>query len=324
MSLRQSGSNSKLLILLLFIAFYSFGSIVSAKPAWKDGGSSDQPNASSGKGGGKPKTTTSISDITITDYPDSLSIISGEKATFTVSAMSSDEQEISYQWYFNGSVINNATTASFSIESVSVADQGEYSVSLSTADITKNAQASLLVEVAPDPVVAVAISMHPVSQAAYVQESLTFNVSATGSGVLNYQWRKNGVALSGQVNSHLSFQSLSLDDTAQYDVVITNEAGSVTSNSAMLTVQPWATIALDWDTPTFREDGSILELSEINSYKLYISYENEFVDTISVSGTMNNFELHEMPPGTYQIAIATTDSAGLTGNKSETITLVIN
>jgi hypothetical protein len=211
----HSFSNSKLAIIFLCVGLLSFGSIATAKPSWKDDSSTEQPTKGSGKGGGKNKTTTPISDITIIEHPVSLSIVSGEKATFIVSANSSDGQEIIYQWYLNGSIINNEIANSFSIETSSLSDQGEYSVSLSTPDVTKTTQASLSVAATPDPVIAVEISLHPVSQTAYIQENFTLNVSATGSGTLGYQWRKNGVSLSGQTQSYLNFASLSLDDTAQ-------------------------------------------------------------------------------------------------------------
>jgi hypothetical protein len=299
--------------------------VVTAKPSWKDGGSTDNLTQGPGKGGGKNKTPTPISDITIIEHPISLSIMSGEKASFVISASSSDGQEIIYQWYLNGSIIYGANAATFSIEAVSLADQGEYSISLSTADITKTSQASLSVEATTDPVIAVEISLHPVSQAAYIQENYTLNVSATGSGTLSYQWRKNGVSLSEQIHSYLNFDSLSLNDSAQYDVVISNEAGSVTSNVATLTVKPLPTIALTWDTPSAREDGSELALNEIDSYNIYISYEGgSFEETIKIPATLNNIEFNDMPPGNYQLAIATTDTTGATGSRSETIMLIIN
>ena len=318
-------SNSKLTIIFLFMGMLSFGSIATAKPSWKDDNSTEQSTKGSGKGGGKNKTTTPISEITIVEHPVSITIMNGEKATFAVSASSSDGQEIIYQWYLNSSIINNANAASFSIESSSLSDQGEYSVSLRTPDATKTTQASLSIEATPDPVIAIEISLHPVSQTAYIQENFTLNVSAIGSGTLSYQWRKNGVSLSGQIQSYLNFESLNLNDSAQYDVVISNEAGSVTSNIATLTVNPLSTIALAWDTPTARDDGSALELNDIDSYNIYISYDGDtFEDTIKIPATLNNIEFSDMPPGNYQLAIATTDTTGATGSRSETLMLIIN
>jgi len=299
--------------------------MATAKPSWKDGSSTEQPNKGSGKGGGKNKTQTPISDITIIEHPISLSIMSGEKATFVVSASSSDGQEIIYQWHLNGSSINNANTASFSIEVSSLSDQGEYSVSLSTPDVTKTTQATLSIEAAPEPVIAIEISLHPVSQTAYIQENLTLNVSATGSGTLSYQWRKNGVLLAGKNQSYLNFESLSLNDSAQYDAIISNEAGSVTSKAATLTVNTFATIALTWSTPTARDDDSVLELNEIDSYNIYTSYDGDSIENIiKIPATQNNIEFNDMPPGNYQISIATTDTTGATGNRSEPVTFIIN
>lgn len=317
-------SNSKLAIIFLFVGFLSFGSMVTAKPSWKDA-TTDQASQGSGKGGGKNKTPTTISDITIIEHPTSLSIMSGESASFVIFASSSDGQEIIYQWYLNGSIINGANSTTYSIETATLSDQGEYSISLSTSDVTKTSQALLSVEAIPDPVVAVQISLHPLSQAAYVQENFTLNVSATGSGTLNYQWRKNGVSLPEQIHSYLNFASLSLNDSAQYDVVISNEAGSVTSNIATLTVNALPTIELTWDTPTTREDGSELALNEIDSYNIYISYEGDaYEETIKIPATLNNFELSDMPLGNYQLSIATTDITGATGNRSDTLMLIIN
>jgi len=307
------------------VGLLSFGSMATAKPSWKDGGSTEQPTKGSGKGGGKGKTTTPISDITIIEHPVSLSIISGEKATFVVSASSSDGQEIIYQWYLNGSIINNANTATFSIEASYLSDQGEYSIVLSTSDVTKTTQASLSIEATPDPVIAINISLHPVSQTAYIQENFTLNVSATGSGTISYQWRKNGVSLTGKTQSYLNFQSLSLNDSALYDVVISNEVGSVNSNTATLTVNQLPTMALAWDTPTARDDGSALELNEIDSYNIYISYDGDsFEETITIPATLNNIEFSDMLPGNYQLAIATTDTTGTTGRRSEALMLIIN
>jgi Immunoglobulin domain len=319
--------NSDLSVIFLIFCLFSFASAATAKPSWKDGGASEGTNKGSGKGGGKNKTSTQISDITITEHPGSLSLVSGDSAIFSVSANSSDGQEINYQWHLNGNVINGATTTSLLIESVSLSDQGEYSISLSTPDVTKTTQALLSVEAKPEPepVVAVEISLHPVSQSAYVQESLTLNVSATGSGTISYQWRKNGTPISGENQSYLAFSSLSVSDSAQYDVLVSNSTGSVVSRGATLTVNPFASIALAWETPAAREDGSLLELGDINNYKVYLSYEGgSLEEVITIPAELNYIELNDMPPGNYQFAIATTDTSGETGRRSENIELVIN
>jgi glucose/arabinose dehydrogenase len=64
----------------------------------------------------------------------------------------------------------------------------------------------------------------------------SFSVSATGSAPLSYQWRKNGVNISGAVSSTYSISSTATGDAGTYSVVVTNAVGSSTSNNATLTV----------------------------------------------------------------------------------------
>lgn len=71
-----------------------------------------------------------------------------------------------------------------------------------------------------------------------------FSVFATGTDPLSYQWRKNGTNLvdgGGVANSATSYMTLtgiSPADAGNYDVVVTNNSGSVTSLVAVLKVVP--------------------------------------------------------------------------------------
>jgi hypothetical protein len=64
----------------------------------------------------------------------------------------------------------------------------------------------------------------------------TFTVVATGTAPLAYQWRTNGIAITGATNSTLTLASVTSDHAGNYSVVITNNVGSVTSSVAMLTI----------------------------------------------------------------------------------------
>jgi hypothetical protein len=66
--------------------------------------------------------------------------------------------------------------------------------------------------------------------------TVTFAVTATGTPAPSYQWDKNGVAISGATNPALTLTGVSANDGANYRVVVTNNAGSVTSAPATLTV----------------------------------------------------------------------------------------
>ncbi|UAY51556.1 immunoglobulin domain-containing protein [Ferruginibacter albus] len=64
-------------------------------------------------------------------------------------------------------------------------------------------------------------------------QNATFTVVATGTG-LTYQWRKNGVTISGATSSTYTISNVVAADAASYDVVVTNTAGSVQSQVAYL------------------------------------------------------------------------------------------
>ncbi|MBX3210888.1 MAG: hypothetical protein KF850_02550 [Labilithrix sp.] len=68
-------------------------------------------------------------------------------------------------------------------------------------------------------------------------ESFSLSVVATG-GSLFYQWRKNGDDVPGANAATFTVPSAALSDAGDYDVVISNAAGTVTSTVAVVTVRP--------------------------------------------------------------------------------------
>ena len=67
----------------------------------------------------------------------------------------------------------------------------------------------------------------------------TFSVTATGTAPLSYQWQKNKANISGATAaSYTTPATTSGDNGAKFDVVVSNSTGSMTSGTAMLTVNP--------------------------------------------------------------------------------------
>ena len=64
----------------------------------------------------------------------------------------------------------------------------------------------------------------------------SFSVVATGTSPLAYQWKKDGSSISGATSSTYTIASTKTADAGSYTVVVTNSAGSVTSNSTVLTI----------------------------------------------------------------------------------------
>ena len=93
------------------------------------------------------------------------------------------------------------------------------------------------------------IAVQPSSKTASVGESVTFSVSASGNPAPAYQWQRNGTPISGATSASYVLPNVALSDNgAVFKVVVSNTAGSVTSNDATLTVlnnqPPTATITV--------------------------------------------------------------------------------
>ena len=78
--------------------------------------------------------------------------------------------------------------------------------------------------------------MEPVGGTLYVTRTKTFTVTAAGTLPLHYQWRHGGNPIPGATTDFLVLTNLTAQDAGNYDVVITNRAGSTNSALATLNV----------------------------------------------------------------------------------------
>ena len=84
--------------------------------------------------------------------------------------------------------------------------------------------------------VAPSISTEPQSTTVYEQWPAGFAVSASGSPAPDYQWQRNGANIAGATTSTYTISNAALTDAADYRVIVSNSAGSITSVVATLTV----------------------------------------------------------------------------------------
>jgi formylglycine-generating enzyme len=82
-----------------------------------------------------------------------------------------------------------------------------------------------------------AITTQPASASVLSGTLASFSVTATGTQP-TYQWRRNGVPILGGTSATYSIASVQTAQAGDYDVVVSNTAGSVTSTVAKLTVFP--------------------------------------------------------------------------------------
>ena len=81
-----------------------------------------------------------------------------------------------------------------------------------------------------------AITTQPASQTVNAGASVSLTVIATGSPAPTYQWRRNGVLISGATSATLALDNVQPAQAGAYTVTVANSVGIVTSAPATLTV----------------------------------------------------------------------------------------
>jgi len=97
------------------------------------------------------------------------------------------------------------------------------------------ARSPLEMQLTPDAPVIVA---QPVGGTYLVGNSITLAARAAGQPMLNYQWRLNGINISGATNKTYLVANSQVANSGNYDVIAVNGFGSVTSLVATLTIMP--------------------------------------------------------------------------------------
>jgi hypothetical protein len=100
-----------------------------------------------------------------------------------------------------------------------------------SAGTTTSSAAVLTVHTAPS------ITTQPASRTVTAGQTATFSVAATGTAPLTYRWLRSGTVISGATSStYTTAATKTSDNAAQFAVVISNSAGTITSSVAVLTV----------------------------------------------------------------------------------------
>jgi hypothetical protein len=190
--------------------------------------------------------------------PASQMVCPGDDTTFDVTAV--DPAGVSYQWYKDGSALPGATGATLNLPGVSSGNVGDYYVTLNDGcgeQQSVTATLALTLEVA--------ILSDPQPAALCAGDPLALSVVADGAGPLSYQWRRDGIDITGATTDTYSLPAAGLADAGLYDVVVTNDCGSVASLPATVDLlgaeiiaQP-ADAVVDWGgTAVFQVQADVI------------------------------------------------------------------
>ncbi len=156
----------------------------------------------------------------------------GATATFTVTATG---PQLQYLWFFNGNPIPGATSSSLIIPNAQAGNVGNYYVAIANPAGNVNSVIATLGVGNIGPT----ITSNPANQTNNAGGTAIFNVAATGTSPLSYQWYFNNTTpLAGKTSPQLLLSGIATNDAGNYRCTVTNAFGSATSANASLTVNP--------------------------------------------------------------------------------------
>ena len=240
---------------------------------------------------------------TISSITGNQSVMLGSTALFTVSA--SGTPPLSYQWRRNGISVAGATGSTLTFSAVQLSDAGSYSVVVTNPAGSVTGGPSLLTVTVPPPT----LVAQPASRTVVAGASVSFSVSASGVGVLSYQWSRNGVALPGATFPTLTLDTVQVSQAGDYTATVTNAGGSVTSSAARLTVQAPPTLPVIATPPTGQSVavGGTVTLSVVASGEGTLSYawqKNGFPVLGATAATLTIPNAQVADSGTYTVVVS--------------------
>jgi hypothetical protein len=168
---------------------------------------------------------------TFTVQPASQTVLAGAAVTLTSAATGVPTP--TFQWKRDGAEIVGATSSALTLNNVQLADAATYTVvATNAASSVTSASAVLSVNVPPT------ITTQPLSQTVFVGANVTLTSAASGTPAPAFQWKKDGGSLLGATGPSLTLNNVQTGDSGAYVLVATNAAGSATSATATLAVNP--------------------------------------------------------------------------------------
>lgn len=196
--------------------------------------------------------------LMFTSHPISQAVLTGAPATFAATAVG--PQEIAYEWYKDGGGVPVGTGPVLTIPSAQFSHQGSYHAVATMGEESIASEPATLSVFDP-----VTITSHPQGLTVNRGVQASFSATASGTGPLRYQWRRNGIPVgddedvSGTQSPVLTVRRATVAWAGTYSVTVSNDASSETSEGAVLAVvhgELGGIVAYDLSTdPGWDRDG---------------------------------------------------------------------
>ena len=184
--------------------------------------------------GDKPKDVKISTSIPKNDVTGNPTVCIGAPITFSVESISNGYSP-SYTWFKDDISAGTSTNNSFNISASTTTDAGTYKLNVSnTCGITTSN--SITIGVHEKPIIAI----HPEATITAC-ENTNVTISALGqnkpgtNSKIEYSWFYNNNPITG-IESNLKLVNLETNQTGSYQLKVRNECGTISSNSAALTI----------------------------------------------------------------------------------------
>ena len=151
----------------------------------------------------------------------------------SLGALTCGQEPMTRQWYRDGQAIAGATQEIFLARPALPAQSGFYDFRVSNA-LGSATSAPVRVTVSPSLIYSPLTDLTDFDGT----DSRCLSIGASSTLPLTFRWRHNGITLQATPRASFCFDPLTLTDSGQYDVVVSNAYGSVTSALATVTVKP--------------------------------------------------------------------------------------
>ncbi|MET0623280.1 MAG: immunoglobulin domain-containing protein [Pyrinomonadaceae bacterium] len=260
---------------------------------------------------------TVITPPTITTQPAGQSAPLGSNVSFTVAA--SGTSPFNYQWKKDGGDIAGANSDTHSLSNVQDADAATYTVVVSNAAGAATSVGAALAVITPP-----SISLQPEPQTVNAGATANFFVSAGGTAPLGYQWRRDGSDIPGATSPSLAVAGVQDGDAGTYTVLVTNAAGSATSEGAALTVTHIVppTITTQPASQTANVGSNVVFTVVAGGTAPFYQWQKNGSDIAGANGpslTLSNIQLSNA--GEYCVEVS--NDAGVATSDPATLTVVV-
>ncbi|MEO6184314.1 MAG: Ig-like domain-containing protein, partial [Verrucomicrobiota bacterium] len=256
--------------------------------------------------------------ITITNPQNNSSLTAG--ANLVILADARDDNGVArVEFYRDGNLIVTDFSAPYSA-TLNNLTAGNYSLTAKAFDIAGLSTTSTSVNISVrDAATAPIILTQPQSQNVFPGSEVNFSVTAIGTPPLSYQWQFNGANIMGATTNSLFLGNVQTNNAGSYSVVVSNEAGSTPSDSAILNVTklpnipPTITLVEPVDGARFRVGSDIAVRAMASDNDGQIVQVKFLLNGFSFATLTNapyEIVLTNLPPDLYFIVARATDNDG--------------